>query len=465
MDEYKRKNIRRSSRKSKPPKIKNEDNSIFFDDEDKEEITREKPKKVKRVNAPEKAKPEKDKVREKTVDTDNIPDVPVDKDGRAYKRRKFNVIKTVKSKKNRKKLIFTAALLLVAGTVALLSFLLPTGIIESVSNFADSLGGGDYPIEYNGSLISDSVRMGSCNFLLNDTSVTVYNNNGKLIFKHPHGFTKPVMCVAQARALVFDQGGNTAFIYNLSGLCDTVRTDSEIINACIGRNGAYAVSCVGSEYTSTVTVFSKKGKKLYTWNSAKDIVNAVALSPGGKNLAVSCLNVSNGLAVSKMCVLEYSSADPIFTKELGSNVILSLRSNTWGLACVTEEGYDYFSWRNFSEKDHSVKDKKLSMYRSSGNETLLVFNRENDKSDNTVAVVSSFGNDNGKFKYNDVITDIQYKSGRIYIISDTKVSVYDTDGELISTALCDYGVKRFYVRSSDRLALITDDMIKELVIE
>lgn len=49
------------------------------------------------------------------------------------------------------------------------------------------------------------------------------------------------MKTSSTRALVFDQGGNEAYIYNLHELKSSINSDAEIINAAVSDSGVYAV--------------------------------------------------------------------------------------------------------------------------------------------------------------------------------------------------------------------------------
>ena len=139
-----------------------------------------------------------------------------------------------------------------------------------------------------------------------------------------------------------------------------------------------------------------------------------------------------------------------------------MRSTFFGFSTISESGYNYFSWRNYKAKELAVKNKNLSLLRTNGGETLLVFNRNNDKTDNRIVLLSSLGNEKGAFDVKETITDIQFKGGKIYIVSDTMIYVYNKKGKLLSSSKCEYGIKRFFIISSNRIAAIMDDKIEKI---
>ena len=90
-----------------------------------------------------------------------------------------------------------------------------------------------------------------------------------------------------------------------------------------------------------------------------------------------------------------------------------------------------------------------------------MFNRVNDKSDNTVIAVSNKGKEVAHFNINGIISDIKFTRGHIYCISDTTVSLYDKEGNLLRSGNCGYGAVRFSAISEYALAIITDSEIQK----
>ena len=130
--------------------------------------------------------------------------------------------------------------------------------------------------------------------------------------------------------MLFDQGGKVIYIYNLSGKIQTLETEDEIINANISRNGVFAVSTQSKNYTSTVNVYNKNCNKIYTWNSAKDIVNNVLVNSNGNKIAVSTLSAVSGQYESKVLILDFESANALYTLDLDKSIVLSLENTGKG---------------------------------------------------------------------------------------------------------------------------------------
>lgn len=419
MAEYKRKKVKKSFTRKKPRDI---DNEIQM-----------KPKNKKNIE----------------------PIVPQD-DIKVVRGSKYN-------RRLRNKFLVTAVAV-VAVVYFIFSLILPVSVYENVTNLISLLGHGKYPIYTSGSTIINSVSNGQYYYVLTDTSLTAYSNSGKIIFDELHGFSNPVLSVSETRAVVYDQGGKSLYIYNLSGKINTLDTKYDIITASISRNGDLAISTHSDSYTSIVKVYDKNLDNIFTWNSAKDIVNNVLVNNSGNRLAITTFNAVAGQYNSKMMILGFESADPLHTVELENTVALSLFNTGNGISVITPNKYKFVNWKKFTTNDVDISGE-INLVRKADNGLLLVTNRANDRSDNTVLIVSKKGIVSKKFKINNLITDIQYSKSRVYYTSDTLINILDNNGNILRYGDCVYGTKKISVISSNSIAALTDAEIYKTNIE
>ncbi len=378
-----------------------------------------------------------------------------------------NDIKVVRGAKYKRKRNSKIALMVVAAITVLcvlFSLILPVGLYENIVNLTATIGSGSYPKDISGSAILNVVSNGSYYYVLSDTNIAAYSNGGKQIYNESHGFSNPVLCVSATRALVFDQGGNALNVYNLGGLVDALETEQPIITAEISRSGNFAIAMQSDEYSSVVNVYDKRFKQIYNWNSAKDIINNITINQKGDKIAVSSVTANAGEFVSKVAVLKYDSADPAYSLDLGSSVVLSLSDSSRGFSVITSDKYRFISWSKYQTSEITASGE-INMFRKSDSGQLLVFNRANDRSDNTVILVSRGGKKLSEFNINSIISDIQYAKRRIYYISDSDVNILDKKGNLLRNGSCEYGCIRFAVIASNSLAVITDQEIQKTDIE
>lgn len=376
----------------------------------------------------------------------------------------IKVVRGAKYKRKRQTRVFICAFLAICIIGIVLSAILPGGLYENVINYSHLIGHGSYPTGISGGTVLNAVSNGSYYYVLTDTNITAYANSGKIIFDELHGFSNPVISVSNTRALVYDQGGKSLYIYNLSGRIHSMQFEKEIITASISQNGDFAVATHSDSYTSVATVYNNDYKEVFTWNSAKDTICNVLVNPKGDKLAVSTLSVVSGQFSSKVLILSFDSADPLHTLELGNSLALSINNTGKGISIVCDDKYKFLHWSKFTSNELLISGE-INSFRNSKNGILLTVNRANDRSDNTIYLISNKGEKISDFKINTAITDIQYNNGRVYCVCDTVANIYDKNGNVLKSGVCNYGTQKFTVLSANSIATVNDTEIIKVNIQ
>ena len=376
-------------------------------------------------------------------------------------------IKLLKGSKLKRKKALNFSLVFVAVVcviTVILSCVLPVGIYENFVNYTALIGHGKYPQDISGTTTLNCVDNGSYYYVLSDTSIIAYSNKGKMVLNDLHGFSNPVISVSQTRVIVYDQGGKSAYIYNLGGRIHTYESEYDIITANIGRDGTVAFATHSDKYTSVLNVYDKNFEHVFTWNSAKDIINNVLINEKGNRVAVTTINVASGQYVSKMNILSFNSADPLFSMDLDGSLALALTNTGKGISVICNDKYKYVNWSKFNTNNISVFGE-INIFRKTKNGLLLVLNRANNRADNTIILISKSGKQYKEFQINSLITDIQYSKGRIYYLSDTNLVILDDDGNVLRKGTCSYGTERFSIIASNSIATICDRKISKIDIQ
>ncbi|MBO5210389.1 MAG: hypothetical protein J6B80_00495 [Clostridia bacterium] len=388
-------------------------------------------------------------------------------DGTSTQKRKrsFNILKGNKDeiKKRWQRTAIAVLVVILAAIICELS--IPAGIIESVSTLVYSIGSGNYPITFDSTNTENVVSKGNFYYVLTDSEVVAVTKGGKVVFSHNHGFENPVLKTSKTRALVFDQGGTDAIIFKLNGVSSTLSFEKEIVNGAIGEDGTYALATNADGYVAAVNVYTKRDKLIYQWFSSSDMINNVAVAPNGKKIAISLLSSNVSGFNSKVMILNFKSANAEFTKNYDGEIIYNISgASSRGVGVATANTHDFIHWRKYESKQYK-NEYNLQMLRESNKGTLLLYNRENDKTDNRITIISKKGEVKHQLQFNGIITDIAYKNNHIYCISDTKAYILDMDGKIVRSADCGFGVVRFAVISQNEIAVITDNQISKIKFE
>ncbi|MBP3706922.1 MAG: hypothetical protein J6J13_06740 [Clostridia bacterium] len=394
---------------------------------------------------------------------DNIKMESNDSKQKRFPKSNIKVVKGKKLERIRRFKIYGAIALFLVLAYLILSLIAPVSIGENITNLFALVGSGSYPKEIYGAKTLNAVSKGSYYYVLTDTDISAFSNSGKEVYTYSHGYSNPVMATSSTRAMVYDQNGTSLKIFNLKEQTNSLTTKKAIICAAISRNGSYAVVTQSDEYASTVTVYNRKDKKIYEWNSAKDKVNSIAINSSGDKIAVSTANAYNGSHISNVYVLNFKDGKE-YSSKIENGLVYGIYDTGKAFSVVSSKGYSYITWSKH-EKQEINSDLSLSMYRQSSKGVLLVFNRENDVGDNTIILLSKKGEKIIEFQFQGIISDIQFSDGHIYCISESKVYLFDNDGKLLGSSDCDYDAVRIVPQGSHSMVTITDSSIKKLVIK
>ena len=376
----------------------------------------------------------------------------------------IKVIKGSKLRRKRQLRIFACIICVFVSFALILSMALPGGLYENAVNFFATLGSGSYPISISGGTIVNVSANGSHYYVLTDTNIAAYSTSGKIVFDEMHGFENPIISVAGTRALLFDQGGKDLYIYNLSGKLHTLTLEDNIINASISEEGEFAVATHSKSNASVVKVYDSDFEEIYVWNSYNDIINNVLVNTDGDQLAISSFEVISGEYVSKVMIFEFDSADAVYTINYSNSLVIDIENTGDGMSIITNNKYEYLHWSDFNNSNLSFSSE-INSFQSNSDGVLLTINRANDRSDNTIVLISEEGNKISEFKIDSTITDIKYYDGRIYALCDTQIRIYDQNGKILRSSNCNYGTHKIIVLSSDAVAAISDIEISRLEIK
>ncbi len=372
-------------------------------------------------------------------------------------KKNVKVINTKSRKKFKYKVL--GSLIAVVLAIYLISLIIfPIGILETFSDFCGSFGSGEYPVSLSGSKVLNVIQNSNYFYVLSDTNIYKITNSGKFVSTINHGCSAPVLKTAKTRCLIYDQGQKTYNIYKLKENVLSKKTDFSILCADISDSGTYAVATLSDSYSSTVSVYDKSGKPVFSWNCAKEMIHSVSLSPNGKKIAIISVGGKSGELNSTLHIFNIKNTDSENTLDYGSKTIYSSYANSKGLFIIHNSGFDFIKWSNGAKNEintaFDIDIFKLSKYGA-----VFVLNSKSNKTDNTVKFVSKNCKKSYEFTFNGIISDISIKNSHIFVISEGKIFIYDIKGNLVSSSACGFDYKYIIPTGSRNVNIISDNNI------
>lgn len=405
------------------------------------------------------------RVRKKTkiVYSDEYDKIELKPKTRKTKETKKSTSKSVANIKNRKlnKMFFVFTVLIIVIMAYLILYLShPAGVLEYLSHTYKTLSiGNGYDVLIEGGRPAYTVSAGNKYFAVNSTTLNCYNKNGKPITGIQHSFSEPVLKNGDTRFLFYGQGEKDLWVCTLSEIKYKLNLNRGIINTSIAKNGSFAVATKADGYDSSVAVYNKNNKKIYEWFSTDSTINAVAISNNGKLLAVSTLKVEGGKFISKIHVLNFKSANPIFTNVYENDVVYQLETTTSNQFCATfGNNIEFINFNNGKTVKHQ-SDYSLNIFKKIGNRIALVRTTAANQDESLIEIYNTRGRKISSFEVQNHINDIAYKNSYIYLLDLTNISKYDLRGRLHTSTEANYDSMFIEVISADNIACINNSTI------
>ena len=325
----------------------------------------------------------------------------------------------------RKRGIITRRLYLLGGLVhfvllvayIILAVLHPVGVIEYIKAAYYSIGSGNgYDIELDEGKPLYTIGDNSRYYVVSSNAVDCFNKKGKTIFMKSHSFSKPVVQHAETRYLLYGQGESILYVGDFTKTLHTKNLSYGIITADISDSGVYAFASKSDGYSSSVIVYNKNHEKIFEWFSSDKVINTIKLSKNGKLLAISTLEVVDGKYQSEFSVLNFKSADPIYSRSYTDDVVYQIYSTDTNVFCtVLSDNIEFINHKKGTVSSYK-SDYSVNIVKHTDNKIIAVRSVAANQDESTVEIYKKNGELIHSFKVNNYISDFSFKSNRIFLL-------------------------------------------------
>lgn len=261
--------------------------------------------------------------------------------------------------------------------------------------------------------------------------------SGKTIWTQSYEMKTPIININGDYAVIADQQGNEMYICNKEGCTGTAKTQLPITKAAVSARGVTA-AVVEDSTASYIFYFKKDGESLGI--NIKMLLSGdgypvdIALSPDGKQIAMSVMYMKNGALKNKVAFYDFS--------EIGKNV------NNRFIAAFEEE----------------FDDKMVGRIRYLNDQTVCAFS---DKGLTFISVKNVIPDTNVIYvPVEEEIRSICYSDQYAAVVVDStsgspyRLDVYNTDGKRVTSIDFDYAYTGVLI-DGDRLILYNEESCRE----
>ena len=136
--------------------------------------------------------------------------------------------------------------------------------------------------------------------------ITCMRMNGESVWSQPFSAQDPILNICGSSVVAADRGGNQIYIFDETGLRGEVNTLLPVQQVTVSRQGVIA-ALLEDNGVSWIHLFDQKGEELLRARCSLAETGqplSLSLAPDGSKLAVSYLQIGNGMANS--CVVFYN---------------------------------------------------------------------------------------------------------------------------------------------------------------
>lgn len=340
----------------------------------------------------------------------------------------FSVVKGNKPALQKKRLISVCVTFIVLLSVFIFCVTSPTGPIERITNAFSLIGGGELPTTLSGTNVLSFKNSNQKAYALTNSHLCGYTYSGKEFLEIQHGFSNPVLETSKERVLVYNRESNKFIIANNSNTVFEQTVDQTIFCADIADNGSVVFVTASPTYAAQITVYNKNMKQYYTWYLAEGLVTDITLSDNGRYIAVSTLNISGGLFVSKVYCLDTEEQEPIFTKELSDESVLTVESiSSACFAYISNKNITFLNWKSGEKISDSSGFLSPSYFDIQDGYILTTFSEANRFD---IVLYNKSGEKKHQLVFNGIIDDISVFDELIYILSGSQIHILDFSGDV-----------------------------------
>lgn len=148
--------------------------------------------------------------------------------------------------------------------------------------------------------------------------VSYVNSANEASWSQTYSMTSPIAAICRNSAIVADQQGNTAYVFDTSGLKAELTTLLPIQQVCISSQGVTAM-LLNDSGSSWIYLYDNEGNEIAEARSSLKETGqplSISISPNGTLFAVSYLQVQNGAAASTVVFYNFGSVGSNFVDKI-----------------------------------------------------------------------------------------------------------------------------------------------------
>lgn len=311
----------------------------------------------------------------------------------------------------------------------------PNNVVNFIEDKVHSIGRGNgFPYDVsNHKIKSNNFNLYGGNILfLSDNSFVALNSSAKQVCIKNHNFSNPSFRCSGGRYIIYDVGGNDYRIDTLSKTLYKSSYENKIVCCDISESGTYALIAESKDFLNEMTVYDRSSKEKYRYYFANKCVSNVAVSNNSKTVSTCGFYTKEGILTSFVYIHDLKSEEPKYQFEFDDNMLFFVGyfSND-NIVAVGDKSIIILNSRTGSRKDIDYDKKILSCFDFDKDQG-MVYNilPTNSGQNGEIILIGIDGSVASKISSDTKFQSISHKGGKIAVLSENEIYVYNISGSL-----------------------------------
>lgn len=255
--------------------------------------------------------------------------------------------------------------------------------------------------------------------------VCVYSADGRLLCRVGAPYRDPALKAAGDLLLCYEIGGTQLSLFNTEGAAlFSLHTDGRIYDAEVARSGDVCVLTEGDGCRAVAQVYSAKGAPLFRHESRSRYLNACALCPDGRFLAVNALGQEDIRFASAALLFATDSENAPTELSLDAQIIYDMAfTDETGVCAVGENSLQFFTADGDLLREYALNAGRLTAYRFGDGVIAAAY--ELFSGGSAVVLLDAQGKELAYLELNDTVLHLSICGDYIGILADRELRVCD----------------------------------------
>ena len=274
------------------------------------------------------------------------------------------------------------------------------------------------------------------------------DNTGEKVWSEAYEMRSPMVAVSGSYAAIADREGRSIYIFDEKGCQGKITTILPVTNVTVASQGVVAV-LLEEEEVSYINFFDKTGARLdiekKMWMGGEGYPVAMALSPSGTQLMISCIYVDAGSMQNKIAFFNFSELGEMLEEKLAGAFELqdtiapqvTFFSNNRACAFL-DNGIAFYSMKELSPKDpllpeqgkNYTYDESIRSVFHNNTHVGIVTDGKDQVTPYHLYIYDSAGTPVLEMGFDFDYIDIQLFDGGVCLYDQAACRIYSMDGQL-----------------------------------